>query len=240
MAPFLCRAEEDLKSRTKAAWAKRGDPAKAKLALDLYEKMAAKDPDDFDSRIKLAKAAYWVVEMDDQTQAMSKDQKVKISNKGVKACKEVLVKNEDHVGASYWLMWNMAARTYNKGIFSGFAFKDSIVCTIMVAKGDINYEYGGIWRYWARVIFEIPSLLGKFFHFTDEDTIWLLKRSLDVNPNYLRTRFWLAESYEDMDKDDLAKKEYEFCVNYDENTIPQLAPENRLYKKWAQERLEEM
>ena len=127
LVPLYCQAGDDLKAEARAAWAERGDPARARQALDLYEKIAAQDPADIDTRIKLARAAYWVVEMDDEAQAMPKDRKVAISDKGIQACRQVLEQNEDHVGASYWLMWNMAARTYNKGIFSGFAFKDSIV-----------------------------------------------------------------------------------------------------------------
>jgi len=238
--PVVAFSAEDLQAQADAAWAGREDPAQAMLALNLFEKIAAQNSGDNNARIRLAEAAYWVVEQDDYRQKLSADDKAALADKGVKACREILQKDEDHLAANYWLMWNMAASTLNKGIFSGFAFKDSIVCTIMVSKADINFQYGGVWRYWARVIFEIPGLLGRFFHFTDDDTVWLYQRAIAVEPNYLRNRFWLAESYERMDKKELAKKEYEFCANLKDDAVPSAVPENRLYKQWAKERLEKM
>jgi len=233
-------SSQDLRAQADAAWAERDQPERAMAALKAYEQLAAQSPGDAKVGIRLAEAAYWVVELDDFYDQMDKDEKVVIADKGVAACREILKKNEDHVEANYWLMWTMAARTYNKGIFSGFAFRDSIVGTIMVAKADVNYRYGGVYRYWARVIYEIPGLLGKFFHFSNEDTVWLYKRSIAVEPNYLRTRLYLAESYERMDLVDQAKKEYEFCANFDTSKIPEIEPENRIYKTWAKQKLEKM
>ncbi|HUT54516.1 MAG TPA: hypothetical protein VM658_14090 [bacterium] len=238
--PLYCHAADGLREKADRAWAGREDPQQAMLAVQLYEQLATKDVKDRAARLRLAEAAYWACEQDDYFQKLDKDLKADIADKGVKACRELLAKNEDDPEANYWLMWDMAARTLNKGIFSGFALKDSIVCTIMVAKSDVNMGHGGVWRYWARVIFEIPGLLGRFFHFTDDDTAWLYQRSVAVNPNYLRNRFWLAESYERMEKTGLAKKEYQFCAGLQDDAVPEAAPENKLYKKWAEERLAKM
>jgi hypothetical protein len=238
--PLLCDAGDGLKEKAEKAWAGREDPAQAMLAVQFYGELAAQDANDRDSRLKLAEAAYWVCEQDDYYEKLDKDLKAEVADKGVKACRELVARNADDPEANYWLMWDMAARTLNKGIFSGFALKDSIVCTIMVAKSDVNMGSGGVWRYRARVIYEIPGILGRFFHFTDDDTIWLYQRSVAVGPDFLMNRFWLAESYERMGKKDLARKEYQFCANLKEDALPGAVPENKLYKKWAAERLSKL
>ncbi len=246
LLPLSALGQEDLRARADAAWAARDELSKTLEAIDLFEKMAARDPSDMETRVKLARAVYWAIEQDEvladieDRSRMDKDKQLELAEKGIKACREVLASNENDPGARFWLIWNMAARTLAKGLFSGFALGEAIMGTIVVSKEDVNYWYGGIYCYWARVIYEIPGLLGKFFHFTDDDSVWLYEHAIATEPNYLRNHFWLADSYVKMGKKDLAKKEFQFCAGQAEGALPEVEPENKLYRRYAAKRLEKM
>lgn len=244
--PFSVFGGDTLREKAEAAWQHRDDLARAKESVECYEKLAADKPQDVDLRIRLARSTYWVIEADEirsavyGTPRLSKDEQVRFANKGISSCREVLSRDSENARAHYWLIWNMAARTLARGLFSGFAFKDSVLGTIMVSKSDHSYMYGGIYRYWARIIYEMPSLLGRFFHFSDEDSVTFYQKAISIQPNYLRSHFWLAETYEKMDRHEKAKAEYRFCVDLPEGSLAEVAPENKLYRLWAKKRLEEM
>jgi hypothetical protein len=114
------------------------------------------------------------------------------------------------------------------------------VGTIMVAKSNIGYQYGGVYCYWGLVINAMPRLLGKFFHFSNDDAIWLYKRAIAIEPKFLRNHFFLGASYELGDRKAEAMQEYRFCVAQPDNALPQAVPENRWYKKLAKERIAEL
>jgi len=232
LAPFSGDAADDLLARADAAWAGRDNKAQTLIAIQLYEQYAAKNPADAAVRIKLAHATCWAFEQDPE---MGKDKIIALMEKGIKACNEVLAKNEDDPGANYWLMWNMAGKTLMKGVFSGFAFKEALVATIMVSKSDVGYEYGGVYCYWALVINSLPALLGRFFHFSNDDAIWLYQRAIKIEPRYLRNHFFLGAANQLGGKKDLARKEYQFCVSQPDDALPAAVPENRLYQRLAQE-----
>lgn len=232
MVPFSGRSADDLRTRADAAWAARETPAQTLLAIQLYEQLAAKNPADKAVRIRLAQAASWAFEQDPK---MGNDKVVQIMDKGIKACKEILAQNEDDPEANYWLMWDMAGRTLARGVFSGFAFKEALVATIMVAKSDIGYQYGGVYCYWAIVINTLPNLLGRFFHFSNDDAVWLYQRAVALEPRYLRSRFFLGVSYEVAGKKAEARKEYQFCISQPDDALPEAIPENKLYRELAKE-----
>lgn len=235
--PLSAHSVDDLRAKADAAWAAREDRAQTMLAIELYEKYAALHPEDKEVRMLLAEAATWAFEQDPE---MDKKEVIRIMDKGIKACNEVLAGNEDDPEANYWLMWNMAGRTLAKGVFSGFAFKEALVASIMVAKSDIGFQYGGVYCYWAIVINSIPRLLCKFFHFSNDDAIWLYKRAIAIEPRYLRSHFFLGATYEIEGQPDNALKEYRFCISQPEDALPEAIPENRRYKKLAMERIAEM
>ncbi len=209
-------------------------------AIDFYEKASRLKPDDIEIRLKLARLTHWTAgELGLET--MDKNQRIEIFKIGVKACEEILAKEPRNPYAHFWRVWNLGGKTVAEGIFrGGYSFKEAIVGTLFVSSGDLNYFYGGIYRYWARVIYEIPGLLGKFFHFTQEDAVWLYHQALKVEPNFFMTRLWLAESYLKMKQKDKAIKELEYIVSTSSDILPEVAVENRFYQEQARRLLEKL
>jgi tetratricopeptide (TPR) repeat protein len=236
--PLICNAEDVLKARAEAAWAAREDVNQALLAIELYEELAAQDPNDFESRVRLARVAYWAItEMEAD---LEKSKKIEMYENAIRRLNEIIERDEDNVPAWYWLVWDMGALTMVEGVFSGWNLREGIIGTIMVSKADVNFHYGGVYRYWGRVIYETPGLMGRFLHFTDEDSIWIYKRAIAVEPNYIRNHFYLAETYQKLGRKEDARKEYEFCVKIPDDALPEIVPETRFYKRLATERLERM
>ena len=79
--------------------------------------------------------------------------------------------------------------------------------------------------------------MGRFLHFSDEDSVWLYQKSIAVEPRYLRTHVFLAETYEKMGREEEARKEYQFCVELPDHALAGMEPENRWYKEIARKRL---
>ena len=236
-APALAAADPAaLLAEADAHWQKRGDPAETLKAMQLFEQAAAQDRGNLEVRIQVAHAAYWWAEQ--QPDAPAKDQ-IAVLRRGVKAAEEVLAKDPRHPQANYWHMYDLAAITVAEGILrGGYAFKEAIVGTIFIGHGDLDYYYGGIFSYRARVIYTLPGFLGRVFHFTENDAVWLYQQALGVEPNYFKTRYLMAESYEKMDKKDLARKEYQWLVTASPNLLPAAAPENAFYQGLAKKKLE--
>jgi len=238
LAPTVSSAKDDLKTRAEAAWLARDKPEQALLAIDLFKELSRQNPNDFESRIFQARAAYWVLE--EMRLELDKSQKIKMCESAIQGLHEILGKDEENVAAWYWLVWDLGALTMIKGPFSGWSLKEGIIGTIMVSKGDVNYHYGGIYRYWGRVIYETPGMMKKFLHFADGESVWIYQRAIKAEPKYLRNHFYLAETYEKMGQKDQARKEYEFCASLPEGALPEIIPETRFYKRLGREKLDNL
>jgi len=236
---FSLRAEsfEELAKKGDEYFARRSTIENCLKAIEYYEKACALNPKEINIRLRIGELAHWTAgELGLET--LDKKKQIEILKKGVKASEEVLKLEPRNPGAHYWRIWNLAAITVAEGIFSGgYSFKEAIVGTIFVANGDLNYYYAGIYRYWARVIYEIPGLLGKFFHFTDSDSIWLYQQSLAVAPNFFLTRYWMAESYVKMKQQDKAIEQLKIIIRTAPDTIPEVQIENRYYQEQAKKLL---
>ncbi len=231
---------EELVKKGDEYFQKRSTIENCLKAIEYYEKASRLQPENIEIRIKLARLTHWTAgELGLET--MDKHKRIEIFKIGVRACEEVLKIQPRNPYAHFWRMWNLAGKTVAEGVLrGGYSFKEAIVGTIFVASGDLNYFYGGVFRYWARVIYEIPGLLGRFFHFGLKDSVWLYQQAIKVAPNYLMNRYWLAETYIKMKKKDLAIKELKTIISIPANSIPDVAVENAYYKKQAQRLLNEL
>ena len=240
--PFLLLGQdfETLVKKGDEYFEKRDRIESCLKAIKFYQKATRLKPEDNEIRLKLARLTHWTAgELGLET--MDKNQRVEIFKIGAKACEEILAREPRNPYAHFWRMWNLAGETIAEGIFrGGYSFKEAIVGTIFAGNGDLDYFYGGIYRYWARVIYEIPGLLGRFFHFTPRDSVWLYQQALKVEPNFLMTRFWLAETYLKMKQKDKAIKELEYIVKTPSDILPEVEIENRFYQEQARKLLEKL
>jgi len=231
---------EDLVKKGDEYFAKRSTLENCLKAIEYYEQACALNPKEIKLRLKLGELTHWTAgELGEKT--MDKKKRIEVLRIGVKVSEEILKLEPRNPGGHYWRMWNLAAVTVAEGILSGgYSFKEAIVGTIFVANGDLNYYYAGVYRYWARVIYEIPGLLGKFFHFTDADSIWLYQQSLSVAPNFILTRFWMAETYLKMKQRDKALEQLKIILKTPAESLPEVQIENKFYQDQAKKLLAEL
>lgn len=239
LLPMAGRSGEGLKGLADKVWAGRDDPQNAMLALEYYEQIAVKNPKDPGAVVDFARAAYWAI--DEMKLDMSKSRKVEVYEKAIKLCKDVVDKDPDNMDAWLYIIYDMGGLTLVKGILlGGWGLRDAVVGTIMVSRLDVTLNYGGIYRYWGSVIFNTPGVLKKFFHFSDEDSLWLYDKSVAIEPGFLKTYILKADTYKKMGRKDKAKQMYQFVIDQPENILPDLVAENRVYKRQAEELLADM
>ncbi len=227
----------DLRSRADEYWAGRDSLDNTLKAIELYEKAVQQDPGDRDVRIRLARAVYWVAEQ--EPEELNSKERIKLLKKGLKGLDKILEKNPHDAEAKYWQMRTTAAKNTLESIFD-FNLTMAITGTIDVAKGDVNIHHGGLYRYWGEIFWTIPGLLGKFFHFTVEDEVWLFEQALAVEPDFLKTRYMLARSYVKKKDKDRARRELEKVISADPAALAGYEPENRFYQKLAKQMLEDL
>ena len=100
---------------------------------------------------------------------------------------------------------------------------------------DPDYFYGGTYRYWGRVIYEVPWLVRKLAGHTLQEAVDYYKKAIKVEPNFFMSHIYLAEVYLKMKKYKLARKEIEYVIKTPVTVIPEVIPENKRWKKKALE-----
>jgi len=225
----------DMAARGNELWKLRDSPERTLQAIEAWEKALKSRPRDVELMVKIARAYHW------RSEPVPRSEKKLI----IQYCKEGLVFADraleidpEHIGANHWHMVLQGEMTENRGILSGFNFGSAIQKTMIIARQDDAYYHGSIYRYWGKVLYYIPGIVGRFFKFTLEDSAALCKRAVEISPNFFENHQYLAETYLKMGEDEKARKELEWIVSKDPALLPDYAPENRLSRRRAQKLLE--
>ncbi len=225
----------DMVARGDALWKQRDSREKTFRAIEAWEKALKSSPGDVELMVKIGRAYHWASEL----LPRNKDKLiVEDCEKGLELTEKALKLNPDHIGANHWHMVLQGEMTENKGILSGFNFGSAIRKTMIIARQDDTHYHGSIYRYWGKVLYYIPGIVGRFFKFELADSVACCERAIEISPNFFENHLYLAETYLKMDKDEKAKKELEWIVNTDPEVLPDYAPENRLSKRRAEKLLE--
>jgi len=221
---------EDLIAQGDALWKQRDTVEGTRGAIAAWEAAAKVKNRDADLWIKIAVGYYQLGEL-----AAENDNKTKLEvcKKGLEAIKQALNINPENLAAVFWKMVIQGRLTEAKGLLSGFDFGNAIRSTIFVASRDHTFYHGGIYRFWGRVMYQIPPVVGRFFKFRPEDSVGMYEQTMKISPYFFQTRLYLAETYIKMKDLEKAKKNLEWIVNTDPEKLPECAPENRVYQKRA-------
>lgn len=218
-----------------ALWAKRDNREMAEQAFKCYDQAAKASPKNEAAWVKLALAGYALGEV---IPLKEKDARLAAVERGKQAADQAMKINPNSVGGNFWATVNNGRITEIKGLLSGaFDFGLCVKTMTEVTRQDYTYYYGGVYRYWGRFVYSIPSLARKMGQFTIQDSIDLYNKSLEVEPNFFMTRLYMAESFLEDDRRAEAKAQLEWVVSHSPDLLPKAAPENRLYQKQARELL---
>jgi len=215
------------------AWDKRQDPATAEKALAFFAKAAEAEPGNEQYLVMFSRASYWAGEL---TQVELKKKRIEYYSQGERAALKAIKLNRRSVGGNFWSVINNGRVTELKGILSGsFNFGRCLRAMTTVSSVDPDYYYGGVYRYWAEFISEMPSMLRSVAQFSLDDSVWFSRQAIEVEPDFFMTRLYLAETYLQLKQPEKARQELLYVINKDPGVIPEAAAENSHYRKLAVE-----
>lgn len=210
-----------------ALYAGREDLAKARRAAAVWAERLEKNPQDFESAWKLARARYWI-----GGRAPEAERKA-VLEAGISAGRAAVALEPNRPEGHFWIAANMGALAESFGMRQGLKYRGDIKNELlMVLKLDPAYQQGSADRALGRWYFKVPGLVGGSNTKSEEH----LRKSLTYNPNSTASWFFLAETLLDMGKKAEAKQALQ-KVN-DAPLDPEWTPEDREWKARAREKLE--
>src|SRR6188768_1536424 len=156
-----------------ALYASREDLAKARQAATLWAERLQKDPKDFASAWKLARARYWL-----GGHAPVADRRQLLEG-GIAAGRSAVAAEPNRPEGHFWIAANMGALAESFGMRQGLKYRGNIKEELLaVLKLDPGFQQGSADRALGRWYFKVPALFGGSNKKAEEH----LRRSLTYNP----------------------------------------------------------
>jgi tetratricopeptide (TPR) repeat protein len=216
----------ELMGKADAIWSQRGDLAKLKESMELYQKVLAQDSINVEALWKLSRACWWLGTHSPE------EEKLAIFEKGMDYGKRAVLLKEDCAPCHYWLGVNYGVYGEVKGVLKSLSLVEPIKEEMnKVIQLDPGFMHGGAYRILGRMAYKLPWFAGG----SKKESVEYLKKALEYGPNSFLTRLFLAETYLAMDEKELAKKELEWCLNAPEPADPGDKEDRRKAQKLYQE-----
>lgn len=168
-----------------ALYAKRASVTLAEQAAAIWHSRLQKNPNDFDSAWKLARASYWI-----GTQATESERRDALEQ-GITAGRAATRIEPNRPEGHMWLAANMGALAESFGLRQGLKYRGEIKDELLtVLRLDPGYEQGSADRALGRWYYKVPGLFGG----SDKKSEEYLRKSLTYNPNSTSSLYFLAET----------------------------------------------
>ncbi len=203
-------------------YARREDIASARKASDIWAARLQKNPRDFETAWRLARAQYWL------GKHVSKDEGKGVLESGIAAARAAIAVQPTRPEGHFWLAANMGALAESFGLRQGLKYRGDIKDELLaVLRIDPGFQQGSADRALGRWYFKVPGLFGGSNKKSEEH----LRRSLTYNPNSAASLYFLAETLIDMGRRDEARAALQKLI--DAPIDPEWAPEDREFKDKA-------
>jgi tetratricopeptide (TPR) repeat protein len=205
-----------------ALYRQRDNLASAQQAEGIWAERLAKDPKDFESAWKLARARYWLGGHADE-----KGRKPYLES-GIAAGRAAIGIAPDKPEGHFWVAANMGALAESYGMRQGLKYRNDIKNELeTVLRLDPAFQQGSADRALGRWYFKVPGLFGGSKKLSEEH----LRKSLTFDPNSTASLYFLAETLLDEGKKPEARATLEKLIAAPVN--PDWAPEDREFKQKA-------
>jgi uncharacterized membrane protein len=209
-----------------ALYRQRENIASAQQAEAIWAARLAKDPKDFDSAWKLARARYWL-----GTHAPEGSRKGYLEA-GIAAGRAAIAAAATKPDGHFWVAANMGALAESFGLRQGLKYRGDIKDELeTVLRLDPAFQQGSAERALGRWYFKVPGLFGG----SDKKSEEYLRKSLTYNSNNAASLFFLAETLIERGKKDEARATLEKLLAAPVD--PDWAAEDRDFKRKAQDLL---
>jgi hypothetical protein len=209
-----------------ALYAHREEIASAQHAEQIWTDRLARDPKDFESAWKLARARYWL-----GGHAPEKTRKAYLES-GIAAGRAAIALAANKPDGHFWVAANMGALAESFGLRQGLKYRGEIKDELeTVLREDPAFLQGSADRALGRWYAEVPRLFGG----SDKKSEEHLRQSLTYNPNSAASLFFLADTLVDEGKKDEARQVLDKLLKAPDD--PEWGPEDRDFKQQGQKLL---
>jgi tetratricopeptide (TPR) repeat protein len=203
-----------------ALYRQRETIASAQQAEGIWAERVVRDPKDFESAWKLARARYWLGGHADE-----KKRKAYLES-GIAAGRAAIAIAPNKPEGHFWVAANMGALAESFGLRQGLKYRGDIKDALLaVLRLDPAYQQGSADRALGRWYYKVPGLFGG----SDKKSEEHLRKSLTYNPNSASSLFFLAETLIDLGKKDEARRALQKLLEVPVD--PEWAPEDREFQK---------
>jgi tetratricopeptide (TPR) repeat protein len=198
-------------------------------AAAVWESRLKSDPKDFESAWKLARACYWL------GGHVAADVRRAQYERGIEAGRLASTIHADRPEGYFWMAANMGAMAESFGLRAGIKYrgpvKKALETVLMI---DRSFQQGSADRALGRWYLKVPRLFGG----SKDKSVEHLQRSLTYDPTSTASRYFLAETYLEMDRKTEARQEAQKVIDGPIN--PDWAPEDREFKQKAKALLDRL
>jgi len=195
-------------------------------AVAIWSERLVKNPRDFESAWKLARAAYWVGGHDEPSARRAG------LERGVEAGRQATQLEPSRPEGYFWMAASMGQLAESFGMRQGLRYRAPIKDALeKVLQLDAAYQNGSADRALGRWYYKVPGLFGGSKKKSEEH----LRKSLTYFADSTVSHFFLAETLFEMDRDAEAIAELEKVLAAPSH--PDWVPEDQDYKQKAAARL---
>jgi tetratricopeptide (TPR) repeat protein len=193
-------------------------------AIATLQKILSIDPNHYEAASKLAKA-YWY-----QANHAPKNEKRNLFQNGVDAAKKAVAIAPDRCEGHFWLGINYALYAENSNPFQALGLVGKVKQEMERAMAIENdCVCGGPQRVLGKFYAKIPWFKGG----SKSKSIEYLKKSIEICPEDTQSRIFLAQTYLDQGKKDLAREQVELVLQME--GLPDWTPETKENKIEAEQ-----
>ena len=204
-------------------YAKREDPASARQSAAIWAERLQRNPKDFESAWKLARARYWL-----GGHGPDAERRTALET-GITAGRAAVALQPNRPEGHFWIAANMGALAESFGLRQGLKYRGAIKDELLtVLRLDPAFQQGSADRALGRWYSKVPGLFGG----SDKKSEEHLRKSLTYNPNSPASLFFLAEILIDLKRKPEARAALENVIAAPLD--PGWAPEDRDFKLQAQ------
>jgi tetratricopeptide (TPR) repeat protein len=209
-----------------ALYRDRATLASARDAAAIWDARLKADPSNFEAAWKLARITYWLGGHDVDSARRPQ------LERGVEAGRKAAALEPKRPEGYFWMAADMGELAESFGLRQGLKYRGEIKDALeTVLSLDPAFQKGSADRALGRWYFKVPGLFGGSNKKSEEH----LRKSLTYDPNNNASHFFLAETLFDLNRDNDAREELRKTIAAPVD--PEWEPEDREFKKLAEERL---
>lgn len=210
-----------------ALYAARESLEQALQAEAIWAERLARDPRDFESAWKLARARHWL-----GGHAPEAERKARLEA-GITAGRAAIALQPNRPEGHFWVAANMGALAESFGLRQGLRYRGAVKDALTtVLRLDRAFQQGSADRALGRWYYKVPGLFGGSKAKSEDH----LRQSLTYAPQSTASLFFLAETLLDLGRTEEARAALQGVV--DAPIDPDWAPEDREFKAKARLKLD--